>query len=80
MLIAWENYRFPRDDADSFTVLVENGVLEAGDQAGLREMARFRNRLVHLYWEVGDARVHEYLRDSLGDLDRFARAVASHKW
>ncbi len=79
-VIASENYRFPKDNADSFTVLVENGVLEAADQKALREMARFRNRLVHLYWEVDDARVHQYLQESLGDLDRFARAVASRDW
>lgn len=79
-IIASENYRFPRDNADSFSVLLEHGVLESADEGGLRQMARFRNRLVHLYWEVDDARVHQYLQESLGDLDRFARAVATREW
>ncbi|MEK7330917.1 MAG: DUF86 domain-containing protein [Candidatus Eisenbacteria bacterium] len=79
-IIASENYRFPRDNADSFSVLLEHGVLESADEGGLRQMARFRNRLVHLYWEVDDTRVQQYLKESLGDLDRFARAVATREW
>jgi len=43
-------------------------------------MARFRNRLVHLYWEVEDRLVYQYLQESLGDLEQFARAIAAHPW
>jgi uncharacterized protein YutE (UPF0331/DUF86 family) len=40
-------------------------------------MARFRNRLVHLYWDVDDGLVCEYLAEgSLSDLERFAKAIA----
>jgi len=66
-IIASENYRFPKDNADSFSVLLEHGVIESSQGEGLWQMARFRNRLVHLYWEVDD-------------LDRFARAVAERDW
>jgi uncharacterized protein YutE (UPF0331/DUF86 family) len=79
-IIASENYRFPRDNADSFAVLVEQGLLPAGSRDSLRAMARFRNRLVHLYWDVDDARVHEYLRDGLGDIEQFGNAIARHEW
>lgn len=79
-VIASENYRFPKDNADSFLVLVEAGLVDAGLRDRLRAMARFRNRLVHLYWEVDDPRVWEYLQTSLGDLDAFARTVAAHPW
>lgn len=79
-IIASENYRFPRDNADSFAVLVEQAVLPAESRDPLRAMARFRNRLVHLYWDVDDAKVHEYLRDGLGDIERFGNAIARHEW
>lgn len=79
-IIASENLRFPKDNADSFTVLIEQGILEASESEPLRAMARFRNRLIHLYWEVDDGKVYEYLEESLGDLERFARAVASRDW
>jgi uncharacterized protein YutE (UPF0331/DUF86 family) len=42
----------------------------------LRSMARFRNRLVHVYWDVDDDLVAEYLHGPLGDLDRFAREIS----
>jgi uncharacterized protein YutE (UPF0331/DUF86 family) len=75
-VIASENFRFPKDNADSFAVLVERGVIEEGLRVVLPARARFRNRLVHMYFDVDDARVWEFLGTSLPDFDRFARAVA----
>jgi uncharacterized protein YutE (UPF0331/DUF86 family) len=79
-IIASENYRFPLDNADSFTVLIEHGVLPSALGESYRAMARFRNRLAHLYWNVDDALVHEYLRDGLEDLARFGDGIARHPW
>ncbi len=79
-VISSENFRFPRNNADSFVVLVERGILPEDRQESLRAMARFRNRLVHLYWEVDDDRVFEFLEHSMGDLRAFARAIADHAW
>jgi uncharacterized protein YutE (UPF0331/DUF86 family) len=75
-VIASENYRFPNDNADSFVVLIEHRVLPEEMRVPLQAMARFRNRLVHMYFDVDDARVAEFLRTGLADLDRFARSVA----
>jgi uncharacterized protein YutE (UPF0331/DUF86 family) len=79
-VIASENYRFPRDNADSFTVLVEERILPGESAEPLRAMARFRNRLVHLYWDVDDRRIHEYLQSGLTDVESFANAIARREW
>ncbi len=79
-IIASEGYRFPKDNADSFTVLVERAIIPPDLDEPLRGMARFRNRLIHLYWDVDDERVYAYLHDSLGDMARFRTAVAKHSW
>jgi uncharacterized protein YutE (UPF0331/DUF86 family) len=79
-IIASERYRLPRDNADSFTVLVEEGLLASELEEPLRAMARFRNRLVHLYWDLDAERVYEYLQTSLPDFDRFAEAVVRQGW
>jgi uncharacterized protein YutE (UPF0331/DUF86 family) len=76
-VIAAEGFRTPKDNADTFTVLVEHGAVEDSLEQPLRSMARFRNRLVHLYWDVDDGLVCEYLaEDSLSDRERFAKAIA----
>ena len=38
-------------------------------------MARLRNRLVHLYWEVDDEILYEILTSELDDFDRFKASV-----
>lgn len=43
--------------------------------ARLVEMARFRNRLVYLYWDTDFRLVHRILREDLDDLEAFARAA-----
>jgi uncharacterized protein YutE (UPF0331/DUF86 family) len=41
-------------------------------------MGKFRNRLVHLYWEVDGLQVHRLLRSRLGDFSRFLSAMAAY--
>ena len=41
----------------------------------LQDMASFRNRLVHLYWEVDDRRVHHSLVHELNDFETFIAHV-----
>ena len=39
-------------------------------------MARFQNRLVHLYWEVDDEQLYEILQERLDDFKKFLDAMA----
>jgi uncharacterized protein YutE (UPF0331/DUF86 family) len=41
-------------------------------------MARFRNRIVHIYWDVNLDLVHEYLTGRLGDLDSYVAAIEEY--
>lgn len=38
-------------------------------------MTRFRNLVVHLYWQVDNRRVYQILQDNLGDLAAFRQQV-----
>lgn len=75
-LVARMGGRAPRDYADCFAVLEELDVLPAELTSRLRQMARFRNLLVHMYQEVDDRRVYRILRESLGDLEEYSRLVS----
>ena len=43
----------------------------------LQRMARFRNLLVHVYWNLDHRQVHKTMREDLGDLRAFAAAVVA---
>ena len=74
-IIASERFRTPADSADAFTVLVERGVCPVDLEESLRAMARFHNRLVHVYWEVDNGLLAEYMQHHLVDFDRYATAL-----
>ena len=70
-IVADEGYRTPADYYDTFVVLNENGILPGAFMPTLRQMVSFRNRVVHLYWDVDDATVYRILREKLGDFDEY---------
>lgn len=76
-LIARNGYRAPEDYGDTFRVMAEAGALPPAFADELAAMAKFRNRLVHLYWEVDDRQVHAIMQSRLGDLRRFLELTAS---
>ena len=50
--------------------------LDADLTPKLIQMARFRNRLVHRYWDVDGTRVLAYARRNLGDFEAYLRAIS----
>lgn len=74
-LISSERLRSPRDYADSFTILSEQGIISKEFSQVMQQMAKFRNRIVHLYGEVDDHHVLEILKHRLGDFETFKLAV-----
>lgn len=75
-IIAAEGLSAADTYADVFTSLSEAGIIAAGQVESLRAMARFRNRLVHLYDETDDAEIVKALQHDLGDLDIFRQQIA----
>jgi uncharacterized protein YutE (UPF0331/DUF86 family) len=74
-LIAAQALRPPKDYADAFAVLGEAGLVTQDFVPTLQKMARLRNRLVHLYWEVDDETLHGFVTTRLADFDRFKACV-----
>lgn len=70
-IIASEGFRSPESYVDSFSVLAERGIVDQDFLPTLHQMARLRNRLVHLYWEVDAFALHTILQDNLDDFDRY---------
>jgi len=74
-IIASERFRAPRDYADSFMVIEEEGLVPPELGQRLRQMAKFRNRLVHLYGEIDDAYVYEFMKKDLKDIEEFKSII-----
>ncbi|MDE2059918.1 MAG: DUF86 domain-containing protein [candidate division NC10 bacterium] len=60
---------------DVANVLAQVGVLDAQHGALLRELAGYRNRLVHFYHEVSDLELYEICTARLGDLESLLEAM-----
>ena len=69
--------RAPEDYADTFQVLAEAGIVDAEFAVELKKMARFRNRLVHLYWGVDVMELRQILATRLDDFETFISAIGS---
>lgn len=74
-LIARMGFRAPESYADSFTVLAENQVVDHDFLPTLHQMARMRNRLVHLYWDIDTEVLYTTLGKNLDDFDRFKACI-----
>jgi len=70
-IIAKNGFRTPEDYADTFKVMAEKGAFDEKFTATLIQMARFRNRLVHIYWEVDDHELYRIIESRLPDIKTF---------
>lgn len=65
----------PESYPECFELLGEAHIIDTELADSLRRMARFRNLIVHRYWEVDDQRVLEIARTRLSDLEQFLTAI-----
>ena len=76
-LISMNGIRAPEGYADTFMVLSEAGIVDETFSLELQKMARFRNRLVHRYWDVDVAELRRILEERLGDFERYIADVGN---
>jgi len=75
-VIADCGYRPPCGYGDIFTVLMEEGLLPQNLANKMKQIAGFRNILVHDYLEVDPKVVYESLKN-INDFDEFAKQVVT---
>jgi uncharacterized protein YutE (UPF0331/DUF86 family) len=71
-------FKAPETYAEIFEKLAEIKVLDPGFAARLKDMAKFRNKLVHIYWEIDAAFVYELLQTELPDFRSFITAISNY--
>lgn len=77
-LIAALGLERPASYKDTFLILGKEGILTSAFAQRIVPMARFRNRLVHLYWEVDLHEIYKIIQEDLDDLREFARQILKY--
>lgn len=60
-----------KDYQDIIEKLGEYGIVPRDFAERNKKLAGYRNRMVHLYWEVTPQELHDIIREHLDDLDTF---------
>ena len=65
----------PETYADIFREIQKLGVVDHEFETSLINMAGFRNRFVHLYWEIDIEAIYGFIHENLDDFKRFEQMV-----
>ncbi len=70
-IISRESYGMPQTNADSFVIMCKKRVLSPEMQGTYMAMARFRNRVIHLYEQIDNRDVYRYVVEGTADIEFF---------
>ncbi len=65
----------PENYADIFIKLGKLGVFSQSFVFNLVNMAKFRNKLVHGYWEISPDKLYDILTENLKDIQDFKKGI-----
>jgi len=77
-IVSDKGMRTPTGYADTFSVLLENAVIDPDLSTMMKKMAKFRNVVVHQYENVDAEIVITILTKHLNDFERFQEAILSY--
>jgi len=75
MLQVDQQFAAPKTYADVFRELEKHRITQDLEPAMI-EITRFRNRLVHVYWDISPEVVYTIIHDNLGDINRYLKQIA----
>ena len=61
----------PAEQRDVFLILANNDYLDGDYARQMGEMVSFRNRIVHVYWNIDVGRLYHYLQEDIPLFERF---------
>ena len=74
-ICAADSLGVPTSYAETFDFMERAGIVNAELGEKLRAMARFRNRIVHFYWEVDLDEIYRILTERLEDFGHYLVAI-----
>jgi len=74
-IIARNRWGKPKDNKEHFKLLSDNGIIDCKDIDIYFNMAKFRNRIVHMYFNISDEMIYEIVQNNLEDFERFINNI-----
>jgi len=65
----------PKEYAETFRILQKEGIITDDLTNKLILMTKFRNRIVHLYWDIDDEFVKKIIEENLEDFNLFKKSI-----
>ncbi len=79
LIIKLNDFKIPKDDENSFTILTQNSILSKDLADRLKEAKGMRNIIAHEYGEVDDAKVYFSLNEEIErDINGFIDSIERH--
>jgi len=72
------NIDVPETYADIFKALSNIGIIENDFCENMTKMAKFRNKLVHVYWDLDKEQIYQIIQNNLSDFDNFISIIAAY--
>ena len=77
-IISADELGMPKDYADIFDILKKNDIIKPELSGKLMDMARFRNKMVHMYWQIDLDKVYDILNNRLVDMHDYLKAISGY--
>lgn len=77
-ILAKKGKRRPQEYSECFDFLGQEGIIPIDFAKKIRGMAGYRNRLVHLYWEVTARELFELINKCLDDFESFCSHIIDY--
>ena len=75
-IISRLHYEPPKTYADTFEILKSHEILTKDKVDNYKLMAKFRNRIVHFYDEIGEKEIYEIIQNNLKDFEVFLQDIS----
>jgi len=70
--------RTPESYGDIFEELGKVGAIPHDFVKTMLQIVKFRNRLVHIYWDIDTEQLYEIVKERLGDLEKFKDFIVTY--
>ena len=77
-IISRKELGVPKEYADTFRILQSNNIISKSLLEKLILMTRFRNRIVHLYWDIDDKLVLEIMKNNYEDFIAYRTEILTY--